>query len=97
MSFQAYLDNIKVKTGKTPRQLKDLAVRAGVLKSDMKAGELVRGSRRSSIWDTATPWRSGLRSNRTAGFALRVVGKRHHGEVSRRCAGWLAALRALSL
>jgi len=41
MSFQAYLDNIKVKTGKTPRQLKDLAVRAGVLKSDMKAGELV--------------------------------------------------------
>ena len=35
------LDNIKAKTGKTPRQLKDLAAEAGVLKSDMKAGELV--------------------------------------------------------
>ena len=41
MSFQAYLDNIKAKTGKTPRQLKDLAAETGVLKSDIKASELV--------------------------------------------------------
>lgn len=41
MSFQAYLDNIKTKTGKTPKQLKELADEAGVLASDMKAGDLV--------------------------------------------------------
>ena len=41
MSFQAYLDNIKAKTGKTPKQLKDMAVEAGILKLDMKANELV--------------------------------------------------------
>jgi len=41
MSFQAYLDNIKTKTGKTPKQLKDLAVEAGVLTPDTKASELV--------------------------------------------------------
>ena len=41
MSFQAYLDNIKAKTGKSPRQLKDLAAEAGILKADMKANELV--------------------------------------------------------
>ena len=40
MSFQAYLDNIKTKTGKTPRQLKDTAVKAGVFSPEMKAGEL---------------------------------------------------------
>ena len=41
MSFQAYLDNIHAKTGKTPEQFKALATRAGVFKPDMKAGELV--------------------------------------------------------
>lgn len=41
MSFQAYLDNIKTKTGKTPKELKDLAVEAGILTSDTKASELV--------------------------------------------------------
>ncbi len=41
MSFQAYLDNILAKTGKTPAQLKDLAVKAGVYKPDMKASALV--------------------------------------------------------
>ena len=41
MSFQAYLDNIKAKTGKTPAQLKVLAAKAGVYKRDMKASELV--------------------------------------------------------
>jgi hypothetical protein len=42
MSFQAYIDNIKAKTGKTPEQLKDAAVKAGVFSADMKATELVQ-------------------------------------------------------
>jgi len=42
MSFQAYLDNILIKTGKTPEQLRDLAVVAGVFQPDMKAGTLVQ-------------------------------------------------------
>ena len=41
MSFQAYLDNIRLKTGKTPEQLKALAAKAGVYRPDMKAGALV--------------------------------------------------------
>lgn len=41
MSFQAYIDNIKAKTGKTPEDLKNLAQKAGVYKQDMKAGDLV--------------------------------------------------------
>ncbi len=41
MTFQAYIDNIQKKTGKTPEQLKAAAQKAGVLKLDMKAGELV--------------------------------------------------------
>ena len=41
MSFQAYIDNIKAKTGKTPEQFKELAISAGVLKPGMKAVELI--------------------------------------------------------
>jgi hypothetical protein len=41
MSFQAYIDNIKAKTGKTPEDFKELADKAGVYKRDMKAGDLV--------------------------------------------------------
>jgi hypothetical protein len=41
MTFQAYLDNIKAKTGKTPEQLKALAVKAGVYSQDMTATALV--------------------------------------------------------
>ena len=41
VTFQAYLDNIKARTGKTPDELKALAAEAGVYKPDMKAGELV--------------------------------------------------------
>jgi hypothetical protein len=41
MSFQAYLDNIHAKTGKTPEQLKAAAVRAGIFRADMKASVLV--------------------------------------------------------
>lgn len=41
MSFQAYLDNIKAKTGKTPEDFKKLMEKQGVLKPEMKANELV--------------------------------------------------------
>jgi len=41
MSFQAYIDNIKAKTGKTPEQFRELAEKAGVLKPGMKAGDLI--------------------------------------------------------
>lgn len=41
MTFQAYLDTIKAKTGKTPDDLFKLATKAGIVKPDMKAGDLV--------------------------------------------------------
>lgn len=41
MSFEAYIANIKIKTGKTPLELKKLADKAGVFSKDMKAGDLV--------------------------------------------------------
>lgn len=41
MSFQAYIDNIYAKTGKTPEQLKEAAEQAGVYSPDMKATDLV--------------------------------------------------------
>ncbi len=42
MSFQAYIDNIKAKTGKTPEELKEAAKKAGVYSPDMKAGDLIK-------------------------------------------------------
>lgn len=46
MSFQAYIDNIKTKTGKSPEDFKKLAeekgfLQNGQLKSDVKAGQIV--------------------------------------------------------
>jgi hypothetical protein len=41
MSFQAYLDNIQTKTGKTPEDFKNLASKAGIFSPSMKAGDLV--------------------------------------------------------
>ena len=46
MSFQAYLDNIKAKTGKSPNDFKNLAEKKGFtqkgkLKPEVKAGEIV--------------------------------------------------------
>ena len=42
MSFQAYIDNIQAKTGKSPEQLKAAAEQAGIFSYDMKAGDLVK-------------------------------------------------------
>jgi Domain of unknown function (DUF4287) len=41
MTFQAYLDNIKEKTGKTPEDFKAEATKAGVFRPDMTATLLV--------------------------------------------------------
>ncbi len=41
MSFQAYIDNIKAKTGKTPEDFRKLAEKKGLLKPGVKAGEIV--------------------------------------------------------
>jgi hypothetical protein len=41
VSFDSYIENIKAKTGKTPPDFRALAEKAGVLKADMKAAELV--------------------------------------------------------
>ena len=41
MSFQAYIDNIKAKTGKTPEQFKKLAEQQGLLKPEVKATAIV--------------------------------------------------------
>ena len=41
MSFQAYLDTIKEKTGNTPEDFKKLAKKAKIIHDDMKATELV--------------------------------------------------------
>ena len=41
MSFQAYIDNVKVKTGKSPKQLLDTLKKAGLYSKDMKASVLV--------------------------------------------------------
>jgi hypothetical protein len=41
MTFQAYIDNIKAKTGKTPEEFKKLAEKKGLLQSGVKAGVIV--------------------------------------------------------
>jgi hypothetical protein len=41
MSFEAYIDNIKAKTGKTPEDFKMLAEKKGLLKPGVKAGEII--------------------------------------------------------
>ena len=41
MSFDAYLRNIKARTGKTPEELRALAIEAGAFTPTMKASQLV--------------------------------------------------------
>lgn len=40
MSFQAYIDNIKAKTGKTPDDFRRLAEKKGLLKPGVKATQI---------------------------------------------------------
>jgi uncharacterized protein DUF4287 len=41
MSFQAYLDNIQAKTGKSPDDFRALAAEKGFLERGTKAGQIV--------------------------------------------------------
>jgi uncharacterized protein DUF4287 len=41
MTFQAYIDNIKAKTGKTPQDFRKIAEAKGLLKPEVKAGQIV--------------------------------------------------------
>jgi hypothetical protein len=41
VSFQAYIDNIKTKTGKTPEDFRKIAEKKGLLEPGVKAGEIV--------------------------------------------------------
>lgn len=41
MTFQAYIDNIKAKTGLTPEDFRVLAEKKSLLKPDVKAGQIV--------------------------------------------------------
>jgi hypothetical protein len=41
MTFQAYLDNIKAKTGKTPEDFEKIAKQKGLLEPGVKAGQIV--------------------------------------------------------
>ena len=41
MTFQAYLDNIKAKTGKGPDDFRKIADKKGLLKPGVKAGAIV--------------------------------------------------------
>ncbi|MEO5691256.1 MAG: DUF4287 domain-containing protein [Candidatus Saccharimonadales bacterium] len=42
MSFQAYLDNIELKTGKTPQEFIDLAKSKGLDASGIKTSEIIQ-------------------------------------------------------
>ncbi len=41
MTFKAYIDNIKTKTGKTPADFRKLADKKGLLKPDVKASVVI--------------------------------------------------------
>lgn len=41
MTFEAYMNNIRAKTGKGPQEFFDEAVKAGVLRPDTRATEFV--------------------------------------------------------
>jgi len=48
MTFEAYISNIRAKTGKDPKNFFDEAIRAGVLRPDTKTMELVGWLKSSS-------------------------------------------------
>ncbi len=65
MTFQAYLDNIKAKTGKTPEDFKKLAKEKGLLRPGVKATEVINWLKEDfglglgharAIWDTLRPY-----------------------------------------
>ena len=64
MSFQAYIDNIREKTGKSPEDFARLAAErgfteGGTLKKGVKAGQVLEWLKPKILaWAGATAWRS---------------------------------------
>ena len=63
MSFQAYLDNIQAKTGKTPTEFRAMATEKGFaddqgLKKGVKAGDVLAWLAAEYDRGAATAWRS---------------------------------------
>jgi hypothetical protein len=69
MSFEAYLENIKAKTGKTPEDFKDIAEKKVLLKSGVTATQIVNWLKKILIWVEVTQWRCIL-------FSRTMVGSR---------------------
>ena len=67
MSFEAYLDNIKAKTGKTPHGFRRAAREAGLLSREPLRRRSSHGLRGTMTWGGGTPWRYLRCSNRRAG------------------------------
>jgi hypothetical protein len=65
MSFQAYIDNIKAKTGKTPEDFAKLAARNGLTKH----GEIVTWLKRAPAAQRAPKARPGGRCRTASGPA----------------------------
>jgi len=57
MSFQAYLDNIEEKTGKTPNDFIAMAKEKGFDNPKTKAGDIVAWLKEEYGWAVVTPWR----------------------------------------
>ena len=72
MSFQAYIDNIRAKTGKTPEQFRALAEGKGLLKPGVKATQITDWLKADFLSATATPWRLSRRSRTRAGLARKA-------------------------
>jgi len=54
VTYKAYIDNIKAKTGRDPEYFQKMAKEKGLVKH----AELLSGSNRTADWDTVTPTRS---------------------------------------
>jgi hypothetical protein len=67
LTFQAYIDNIKAKTGKTPEDFRVLAQENGLLGPGVKASQIVAWLKQDFDLATVMQWRSGRRSSRNAG------------------------------
>ncbi len=68
MTFQAYIDNIKAKTGKSPEDFKKLAEKKGLLKKDMNEPTESRLKQSPQARDFSSRVRSSTKTNVTSDF-----------------------------
>jgi hypothetical protein len=62
MSFQTYLENIQVKTGKNLEDFNALVIKAGLILCNLKSGMLVEWQKKEYDLVRVTTWRYGLYS-----------------------------------